>query len=60
MADNVFGTGLNRNIDVEIQRLEQHSGRPGIIDHDHHFRCHGTNGLHHGRDILNFHGDRAG
>ncbi|MNV58045.1 hypothetical protein D3C71_1504030 [compost metagenome] len=60
MADNIFGASLNRNVDIKIQRLEQDAGRPGVIDHDHHFRCHGANRLHHRRDILDLHSDRAG
>ena len=59
MADQVFGTCLNRNIDAKIQRFEQDPRRPGVIDHDNRFRGDLTHGGDNRWHIMHFHGDGA-
>ncbi len=60
MADQVLGSGLNRDIDTKLQRFEQYSRRPGVIDHNDGLRSDAAHRRDDRRDIMNFHGDGAG
>jgi len=56
MANGVLGASLNRNIHPVVQRLKQHSRRPGVIDHDNDLRIYRADRVDHSRHILDFHG----
>ena len=60
MANQIFGTSLNRNVDAKIQCFEQHPGSPGVINYDDRIRRDASDGGNNSRDIMYFHGDRAG
>ena len=59
MPHQIFGSGLNGNIDAKIQRLKQHTGRPGVIDHNDGIRHHIAHGGNNRRNVVDFHGDGA-
>ncbi|MNE70205.1 hypothetical protein D3C80_1659820 [compost metagenome] len=60
VADKVFCGSLNGDIDVKIQRFEQHTRRPGVIDHDNGVRSDATHGANNRRNVMHFHGDGTG
>ena len=60
MADQVFGAGLNGDIDTKLQRFEQHPRRPGVVDHNDGFWSDAAHRRNDRRNIMNFHGDGTG
>ena len=59
VANQIFGRCLNRDINVEFQRPEQHARRPGVVDHDDCLGGFAAHCFHNSRDVVHFHGDRA-
>ncbi|VFT07157.1 Uncharacterised protein [Escherichia coli] len=59
MPNQIFGSGLNGNIDAKIQRLKQHTGCPGVVDHNDGIRDHTAHGGNNRRNVVDFHGDGA-
>ena len=60
MADQIFGAGLNGDIDTKLQRFKQHARRPGVVDHNDGFGSDATYRRDDRRNIMDFHGDGAG
>ena len=60
MAYQVFRPGLDGDIDAKIQRFKQHAGSPGVVDHDNRLWGNAAYGGNDCRNVVNFHGDRAG
>ena len=52
MANQIFGTSLNRNVDAKIQRFEQHSGSPGVINYDDRIRRDAADLQKHGIGVV--------
>ena len=58
MAAEIFGAGLDRQIDAVIERAEIERRRPGIV-HQHQ-RAFGVRGRGDRRDVLHLEAQRAG
>ncbi len=56
-ARGVLGQGLDRDVDAQLQRAQQHPGAPGVVDHGHHAPRAG--GLGDGGDVLDLEGQRG-
>ena len=57
MAAEIFGAGVNRQIDAEVERAEIERRRPGIV-HQHQ-RALGMRGFGDGGDVLHLEAERA-
>ena len=58
MTADVFGEGLDRDIDAKVQRLQNMARTPGVVDQAQDSPAPGEGGK--GRHILHFEAERAG
>ena len=59
VANQVFGGGLNGNVDIEFKGFKENACRPGIVDHNDRLWRHASDRLHNCRYVMNFHGNGA-